>query len=175
MLKNKSITLKPIPPEDLPILFEWINDREQVIFNAPYKPVTQKEHQEWFDDLQTRNDKVLFGIYNMDNKKIIGTCQLINIHSIHRTAELQIRIGEKGYRGKGFGKKAVLLLLKFAFMDLNLNRVYLHVFSNNDRAIHIYNKIGFNKEGVLRKSAYIDGCYVDIVVMGILSSEFKKN
>lgn len=172
MLTNGSIKLKSVSTEDLPVLFEWINDRELALFSAPYKPVSFKEHAEWFDDLQTCNDKVIFGIYRKESNKIIGTCQLMNINNIHRTAELKIRIGDREYRGKGFGKDAVYLLLKFAFMDLNLNRICLHTFSNNNRAIRLYKKIGFVQEGVLRQSAYIDGSYLDIVAMGILKTEF---
>ena len=90
---------------------------------------------------------------------------------MHRTAELQIRIGEGAERGAGRGSEAVVLLLNFGFRDLNLNRIFLHVFANNEPALRMYEKVGFTREGVLRRAAYIDGSYVDIVVMGILREE----
>jgi RimJ/RimL family protein N-acetyltransferase len=62
-------------------------------------------------------------------------------------------------QGKGYGTEAVKLLLKFAFNDLNLNKVYLKVFQNNERAIKCYLKAGFVKEGLLRKESFIDGSY----------------
>ncbi|MCL4252318.1 MAG: GNAT family N-acetyltransferase, partial [Anaerolineae bacterium] len=64
------------------------------------------------------------------------------------------------------------VLLRFAFMDLNLHRLELNVFSYNARAIRSYEKIGFMREGVLRETLYRDGVYHDIHVMGILRREW---
>ena len=116
-------------------------------------------------------DSVIFGIRLLESNRLIGSCQLHSINHVHRSAELQIRIGEPFQRGQGYGTEAVRLLLDFAFKDLNLHRVYLHVFSTNAAAILIYKKVGFVHEGLLRKAAHIDGAYVDVVVMGILRDE----
>ena len=70
--------------------------------------------------------------------------------------------------------EAVRLLLDFAFRDLNLHRVYLHVFDTNAAAIRIYEKVGFVREGVLRQAAHIDGRYVDVMVMSILREEYAR-
>jgi RimJ/RimL family protein N-acetyltransferase len=64
--------------------------------------------------------------------------------------------------------------LRFAFDDLNLERVYLHVFETNKAAIRVYEKIGFVHEGVLRKAAYINGEYLSLIVMGILKDEYTN-
>lgn len=174
MLCSDNIQLKEIYQKDLPVIFEWINDRETVLYNAPYKPISEIQHRTWFENIQNRNDSYIFGIYEIKINKIIGTCQLHSINWIHRNAELQIRLGNKEARGKGYGSEAVRLLLDFAFKDLNLYRVYLHVFQTNTTAIHVYEKIGFKKEGLLRKAAHIDGKYVDIGLMGILREEYEK-
>ena len=103
---------------------------------------------------------------------MIGVCQLHSISHVHRSAELQIRIGDDEERGKGYGGEAVRLLVGFAFSDLNLERVGLHVFSTNKRALGLYAKTGFKVEGRLRKAAYIDGVYVDIILMGLMKDEW---
>jgi RimJ/RimL family protein N-acetyltransferase len=173
MLKPRDVSLMPVTMHDLPVLFEWINEREQVIFNAPYKPVDELQHQRWFESIQGRNDIVVFGIRELATGGLIGSCQLHHIHQVHRSAELQIRLGDVTKRGRGYGSQAVRLLLTFAFRDLNLHRVYLHVFSTNNVAIHLYQKVGFVQEGLLREAAYIDGQYCDVVIMGLLISEFN--
>ena len=94
--------------------------------------------------------------------RLIGSCQLHGIHPVHRSAELQIRIGEAGERGRGHGTEAVTLLVDFAFRDLNLRRVALHVLATNERALKMYERIGFVREGVLREAAHVDGEYVDV-------------
>ncbi|UVT16833.1 MAG: GNAT family N-acetyltransferase [Nitrospira sp.] len=155
-------------------MFKWINHREEVLLNAPYKPVSETQHQTWFESIQQRSDLVVFGIRVRKNDKLIGSCQLHGIHPIHRTAELQIRVGDASARNSGNGTEAIHLLLNFAFKDLNLHRVHLHVFATNTMAIRAYEKVGFVREGMLRKAAHVDGTYVDIVLMALLREEYGK-
>ncbi len=171
MITGSQIALVPLTLADLPILWRWINHRDQVLLNAPYKPVSEQQHHAWFEAIQQRQDVVIFGIRLLKTGKLIGSCQLHNINSIHRIAELQIRLGEVSERNHGHGSQAVRLLLDFGFTDLNLHRVYLHVFSTNASAIRMYEKVGFVQEGILRKAAHINGKYVDVVLMGILRDD----
>lgn len=174
MLKSSHVALTPLMPEDMPLLFDWINDREQVLFNSSYKPVHWEQHKEWFEAIQGRADMVIFGIRLHDTNKLIGSCQLHGIHQIHRSAELQIRLGDISERGHGYGSEAVHLLLNFGFKDLNLHRIYLHVFAANTAAIKTYEKTGFMYEGLLRQSAFIDNNYMDMIVMSILREDYVK-
>ena len=66
-------------------------------------------------------------------------------------------------------------MLKHAFDDMNLNRVELEVLSSNSRAIHLYEKIGFEKEGIKKEAAYKKGFYVDVLFMGLLKKQWEKN
>jgi RimJ/RimL family protein N-acetyltransferase len=172
MLRSTRIYLSPILPEDLATLFAWINNREDVLFNSSYKPVSAKHHQEWFESQQSKKDTFIFGIRLIESNELIGSCQLHSIHPVHNSAELQIRIGEPSYRSLGYGTESLELLLYFAFYDLNLNRLFLQVFENNTVALNVYSKLGFVKEGVLRQSAYIDGKYVNVIMMGILRDDY---
>lgn len=172
MFKSRQVVLVGLTENNLPELFEWINDREQVLLNAPYRPIDEESHRAWFTAIHARKDVVIFGIKALKADTLVGTCQLNNINYIHRNAELQIRIGRTQARRQGYGTEAIRLLLDFAFKDLNLHRVFLHVFRNNVAAMHVYEKVGFVQEGVLRKGAHINGEYVDVVVMGVLREEY---
>jgi len=174
MLKSANVTLAPLTSADCVLLWQWINDREQVLFNSSYKPVSESQHQSWFEAIQQRTDLLVFGIRLVKTNQLIGSCQLHSINFVSRTAELQIRLGSVTDRGKGYGTEAVRLLLQFAFADLNLRRVFLHVFATNSRAIKAYEKAGFVSEGKLRQAAYVNGQYVDVVVMGILCEEYGR-
>lgn len=168
MRSGKQVALTALTAQDSPTLLRWINDREQVLLNSLYRPVHEGAHETWFANLQQRSDVVIFAIRLIGDGRLVGTCQLHGIHAIHRSAELQIRIGEVSARGTGCGTEAVRMLLDFAYEDLNLNRVYLHVFADNAPAIRVYEKNGFAKEGVLREAAYVAGRYVDLVLMSAL-------
>lgn len=170
-LKSDRIRLSALGTSDVEMLYGWINDRDQALLNAPYRPVHAADHAEWFETIRGRNDVVIFGIRLLDGERLIGSCQLHAIDDRSKSAELQVRIGEPGARGRGYGSEALELLLGHAFDDLNLRRIALHVFATNETAIHVYEKLGFQLEGRLREAAYLDGQFVDVLVMGLLRDE----
>lgn len=165
------VVLAPITNADAPTLFKWINDRDLVLFNAPFRPVHETSHREWVKGLAGRRDLVAFAIRLKKGGALIGMCQLTGINAVSRSADLQIRIGVEGARGKGLGLEAVRLLLARGFRDLNLHRISLQVFATNTRAIKTYEAAGFRHEGTLRDAAFIDGRFVDMRVMAVLEDE----
>jgi RimJ/RimL family protein N-acetyltransferase len=171
MLESADIVLAPIRDEDVSLLFEWINDRALVLLSSPYRPVHERSHHAWFKSIRNDSSKVVFAIREKRTGMLIGACQLTGIHPVHRHAQLQIRIGEAVHRGRGFGVQAVRLLLQHGFSDLNLERVFLHVFADNGAAIRAYEKAGFRHEGLLRSAAFVDGRFLDIIVMAILRAD----
>lgn len=168
MLMGERVILAPLMEADSATLFSWINDREQVILNSSFRPIHEGSHRDWYERVQRTGDIVVFAIRARETNKLIGTCQLHSIQSVHRCAELQIRIGRIGDRGKGCGTEATRLLVDFAFTDLNLHRVQLHVRADNVAAIRVYEKAGFTREGLMKEAAYIDGRYVDLFIMAVL-------
>ncbi len=173
MYKSGNIYLDALHLKDSEFLFQWINSRDLVLWNNNYNTVHKPNHDEWFDAIRKKEDVRIFAIRQNNDKKLIGTCQLFAINFINRSAELQIRIGDIAEQGKGFGTEATRLLVSFGFNDLNLHRIYLHVFEHNERAIKTYDKIGFKKEGVLRDAEFIDGKYLNVVAMSILKIDLS--
>ena len=85
-----------------------------------------------------------------------------------------IFIGDKSCWNQGYGTEVMRLLLKHGFETLNLNRIYLHVFATNLRAIRCYEKAGYVPEGRLREAEFKNGQYVDFIVMSVLRSEYTR-
>ena len=169
MLTGTRIALTELRRTDLETLFAWINDPDTVRFNAPYSPVHEPGHSAWFDKVVNDPARIVFGIRELNNGRIIGVLQLIDLHPIHRSAELIVRIGSDDDRGRGYGSEAVRLATDFAFRDRNLQRVWLRVFSDNVRAIRAYEKAGLQEEGILRRACFIDGRWRDEVIMAVLA------
>lgn len=169
MLMGDRVALTELRRSDTEALFRWINDPETVRFNAPYSPVHEPGHFAWFDQVTTDARRIIFGIRSLGDAQIIGVLQLVNLHPIHRSAELIIRIGKDSNRGKGLGSEAVQLGIRYGFQHRNLQRVWLRVFADNLRAIRAYEKAGMEREGLLRRSCYIDGGWRDEVVMAALA------
>jgi RimJ/RimL family protein N-acetyltransferase len=129
------------------------------------------EEEKWWERLHDRKNDHIFAIEAEDGAHI-GQMGLHGVDYENRRAVLGIGIGEKDYWGRGYGTDAIQALLGWAFDHLNLNRVGLHVYDFNQRAIRCYEKCGFRREGVVRQAWYVGGQYHDEVVMGILRDEF---
>jgi RimJ/RimL family protein N-acetyltransferase len=168
MLMAARITIGPFVPEDFGSLFCWANDTVAARHDFAFKPVDMMAHQQWWDSLGKDATKVVFAIRRTTEPAIIGYVQISAINSVHRSAELGIRIGAEKNRGHGYGKEALRLAVEFCWNHLNLNRLQLVAFKHNLRAIGAYKSAGFKKEGLLRKAAYIGGDWVDLILMASL-------
>ncbi|MGA3310119.1 MAG: GNAT family protein [Xanthobacteraceae bacterium] len=174
MLMASRITIGPFVPEDFAPVFCWVNDVAAARLDLAYRPVDMMTHQQWWQSLGKDLTKVVFAIRRTTEPTIIGYVQITGINSVHRSAEIGIRIGEEKNRGQGYGKEALRLATEFCWNHLNLNRVQLIVFKHNDRAVRAYKAAGFRKEGLLKKAAFIGGNWVDLILMAALRPAQRK-
>jgi RimJ/RimL family protein N-acetyltransferase len=113
-----------------------------------------------------------FRLRTLEGDVLIGFVALHSIEWNNHAGVLSIGIGEAEYRGKGYGSDALRLALRYAFDELNLERVGLDVISNNEAAIRAYERIGFRREGAMRHAVLRDGVWHDRLIMGILRHEW---
>ena len=113
----------------------------------------------------------LFAIETKDGRHI-GNMGLSDVEPEQRRARIAIRIGDPGDRSKGYGSDAMRTFLRFAFEEMNLNRVELEVFEYNLRAIAAYKKCGFLEEARLRLAHFSGGAFYDTLIMAVLRSDF---
>ncbi len=173
--RDAHITIGPVLPEDMGALYLWFNDVEAAKLDFPYVPVDGIAFKAWVEK-QARNDgEYLFAIRKLQELPLIGYGLIRNVHPIHRSAEIGIRIGRETDRGKGYGASALRLLTDYVFDTLNLNRLSLSVRADNPRAIASYERAGFVQEGVLRQANYLNGALVDMTIMAILKSEWRPS
>ena len=81
----------------------------------------------------------------------VGLIGLLNIDNVNRKAEYYICIGEKEYKGRGIARKASELLLTYSFNELDLNRIFLYTEEENLSAQKLFEKLGFQKEGLIKQ------------------------
>jgi diamine N-acetyltransferase len=82
------------------------------------------------------------------------------------------------FSGKGLGYKSYKEFMNLLFSEeteYKLNKITLEVLSTNNRALHLYKKLGFIQEGCKREEVLKDGYYVDSIIMSILKKEFKTD
>jgi RimJ/RimL family protein N-acetyltransferase len=168
MLIGKTVCLGPILQADGPYIFNWLNTLGLAYLNGSYRPTDQMKFEGWFSSIGNDPSKVIFSIRRHADMRLLGYLQIVNIHPVIHAAEVGILIGDDTERGKGHGQEALRMALGFCWRDLNLQRLSLFVFGENERAIHVYRKVGFKHEGTMRRGGYVGGRLVDVTVMGAL-------
>jgi len=169
------IVLRALTESDISATLRWNNHKELKDLYAGHPfPVNIEMEREWYNKILKSNiPTTVFGIELISEKKLIGLSILKNINLIHRKAEFAIFIGDEQVRGKGYAKESTCQTLSFGFNQLGLNKIYLFVQKNNSAAIKLYEKVGFQFEGELRKSVYKNGKFINELVMGILKEDFQ--
>ena len=107
-------------------------------------------------------------------EELIGIVGLDGIEWTNQVAWLTIGIGDRANWGKGYGYEAMHLVLNYAFQEPNHYRIQLTVFAYNERAIALYEKLGFQREGVHREYLHRDGERHDMYLYGILRVEWES-
>ncbi|MBI3326398.1 MAG: GNAT family N-acetyltransferase, partial [Nitrospinae bacterium] len=111
------------------------------------------------------------GIVRREDSQLIGTVSLADLDVISRHARLSLIVGEKAVWGKGFGREADSLMVRYGFEFLNLHRIYAYVLAAHEASLKVLSELHFTHEGLLRQHIYRDGRYHDVVIMGLLRHE----
>lgn len=174
ILRGERIYLRPAERDDVPTFLNWLADGDVSEGLATRAPWSRAAEDAWFDELQKKQGQTIwhFVICLRESKRPIGFCALHDIDHVNGAAELGIGIGIPTEWDKGYGTEAMHVLLDFGFGELRLHRVFLHVFDFNERAIHVYEQVGFTHEGTKRQAYFRHGRHHDMQVMGILADEW---
>lgn len=167
--------LRELERRDLETINKWRNNPELIQYlGAPFRYINLEVDVKWFEHyMVNRGSSIRCAIIQEDaESEILGLVSLTDIDFINRCARLHIMIGEGRSQGKGLGTFAIKEMLEHAFYNMNLRRIELRVLATNERAIHLYSKVGFQKEGLLRRAVYKSGAYQDEIIMGLLREEY---
>lgn len=164
------IYLRFMTHEDTEQIVAWRNS-DSVRGNFIYQALFTKEsHENWIRTMIDTGKVVQMMICESGTGRAVGSVYIRDIDPVHHKAEYGIFIGEDDARGKGYGTAAAKLMIRYSFEELELHRLFLRVYAENEQAIRSYEKAGFVKEAYLHDDVFVNGRYRDIVLMGILNT-----
>jgi RimJ/RimL family protein N-acetyltransferase len=173
-LTGERIELLRHARENYRLYGEWYGDPEiWRLTSWAASPLSPSAVQRLFEDRERSPTDDSFAIHLKGEEEPIGVISLMNISEANDSAELSVIVGHPEDRHQGYGAEAIALILRYGFEDLGLNRVGLSVFEFNKDAISTYEKLGFRKEGRLRKAVKRDDAFHDAILMGISRSEWE--
>ncbi len=167
------ISIRPLEKEDLRFIHRLDNNASimRYWFEEPYESFL--ELSDLYDKHIHDKTERRFILQTTTDSQAIGLAELVEIDYIHRRAEFQIIIAPN-HQGKGYARPATKLAMDYAFHTLNLYKLYLIVDEANEKAIHIYTKLGFKIEGTLRHEFFSAGAYRNAIRMCIFQNEYMK-
>jgi RimJ/RimL family protein N-acetyltransferase len=155
---------------------KWGRDSEysRLLDNDPAHVASIWATRKWIERTaeELLPNETFFMVQTLENNILIGFVGLFGIEWSHGDAWVGIGIGDRQYWGKGYGTDAMRVILRYAFTEMNLQRITLGVFEYNQRAIRSYQKAGFSIEGRLRQYIHREGRYWDEIIMGILREDW---
>ena len=174
MIASGRVFLRPFEPADAERYHRWRNDARVTATAGFNQPLSLAAVEQRIERLAQEHgkDHFAFAICLVGDEQPIGEVVLFELDRDHGSAELGIFIGEPDEWGKGYGTDALNAVVDFGFGELRLERIWLNVWSENQRARRAYEKAGFVWEGTMRHDRYEGGRFTDGHVMSVLRDEW---
>ena len=176
MIRGQCIVLTEIDPANAEVMRGWLTDPAvNEWLPAGHVPITSAAEREWYERAERESSAGTaynFEIRTADDLRLLGICGLIDVDNIDRCAEVGIFIGETAEQNKGFGRDAIVTTLRFGFETLGLHTAQIRVIAGNDRALGLYESVGFSAIGTIREGRYVRGEFHDVMLLDMTRAEF---
>ncbi|MFD8558257.1 GNAT family N-acetyltransferase [Streptosporangium canum] len=170
-LSGERVTLRPVGPEHVDGLWELVNDPETMRLTGSHGKIDREAAKIWYGSRGDHDDRLDLAICTAGDDAYVGEVVLNELDTHNLSCNLRIAlIGPRAF-GKGYGTEAIRLVLDHVFATTELHRVGLEVFDFNDRALHVYRKVGFVEEGVRRDVLRWNGEWHHSIMMSVLAPD----
>lgn len=170
MALRSDVELAALGLDAAPRMLAWMQDPEVAGNIGLSREPSLEGTLAWLKKAQTRQTVMAFAILLQGQH--VGNVVFDQVERHLGMARLSIYLGEPEARGKGVGLTGICLALREVFGQPGWHKVWLTVHVENHAAIRTYEKIGFQREGLLREAFLVGGRRVDMLYMGLLKSEF---
>lgn len=165
--------MRPLQLKDVDHIMTWVNDPE-VVKNLQHfnKKFTKKDEEKYVKKILASKNDFVFSFFNSSGE-YIGQGGIHQIAWENKLGRLSIII-KREYWNKGYAQEILPTLIRYAFKELGLHKITLMYWKENKKAKHLYKKLGFVKEGVLKDEYFWQGKYHDMVRMAIIRTTRLK-
>lgn len=173
-LETARLFLRPLEDADAEGPYpSWLNDGETCAgMRHHVYPYTRQQALTYIRQLPSDKSNLTLAIALKEDQRHVGNISLRDIDPVHRSAELGILLGDPDVRGQGIALEACQAVVHHAFTALNLHRINCGTISSNQAMISVARKLGFRQEGIQREALFKGGRYVDVIVYGLLASDY---
>ena len=168
---GNKVILRALEPGDMPCLREMINDPEMERMVIVWSfHVSEKQQLDWYNRVISDDKNFRFAI--MYEGKFVGVSTLTRIDWKNRSADHGIKLCNDVPKKIGIGTDGVYATMRYAFEELQLNRLYSSILEYNIASQKLYAKCGWKVEGNYRRSIFKNNAYHDELAIAILRDEY---
>lgn len=174
MLRGDVVGLRARQEADVPILHSELYDDIATRARAdsrPWLPVAPTSAASPYAVADPTNDVACFSVVLLADDELAGEALLWGIDAHNRLAHIGISL-RPGFRGRGLGTDVVKVLCWYGFAARGMHRLQIETLADNTAMLRAATQAGFVPEGTLRRSAWVNGDFVDEVVLGLLATEW---
>jgi RimJ/RimL family protein N-acetyltransferase len=176
IFEGRLVRLRGVEPEDWETLFAWNQDTdsERRMYFIPF-PTSKEEVRQWVAQraLQRGEDDTFFFVIETLAGQFVGSISPALCDRRNGTFSYGLGI-LPSHRRKGYASEAIVLFLGYFFGELRYQKATAHVYSFNDPSIRLHERLGFVREGQMRRMRYTDGRYCDDILFGMTAEEFAE-
>ena len=176
ILKTPRLILRPFSLDDAPSVQKLAGDKEiartTLLIPHPYKDGDAEEWINTHEPMLKKDKSVTYAVVLENTDELIGAIGL-TLNEKYNHAEIGYWIGVP-FWGNGFCTEAGLVVIKYGFEELKLNRIFAHHMTNNPASGKVMEKIGMSYEGCCRQHVKRWGEYQDIKYYGILEADYRE-
>jgi RimJ/RimL family protein N-acetyltransferase len=171
--------IKPSELHDVPQIVALRNDPDTFVHLHDVNQYNEAQTENWLRNLPATSKR--YSVFPWANAPqtppelgpFVGLVRIDRIDSVSRNCAVGLDLVPE-YRGQGLSAKVYAWLLDYLFHQLNMHMVYLEVLESNQRAQHVYERLGFHIDGRLRQRVFRNGTYEDSILMSLLRSEYES-
>lgn len=169
--------LRAFEYEDLPFINKLRNDDSLFALTCGTKFfISSERDKKWIEDKIFNNYYQLYlMIVQREDNKPVGYIMATNIDYVHRKAQLGGIVITEELSGKGYGTESSFLFLRHLFYELGMNMVYTHVREDHAASLKLFEKLGFQKDGLIRSYIYKQNKFHNVFIVTLLKNEFDNN
>ncbi|ABZ83328.1 acetyltransferase, putative [Heliomicrobium modesticaldum Ice1] len=180
MIYGRRVRLRVVEAEDLERVRCWRNSPEVYYPMYNWDPITAEMQRHWYETRVLKRERHHYFLVERfvpgeSNYRPVGLISLTDVDGRHRRGDVGFYIANAEDRLPGVALEAEYMLLSFAFDQLGLHKVCLEVIQGNDKVAKMHRHYGFELEGRLRGHVWHDGVFKDVLVMGLLASDFAAH
>jgi RimJ/RimL family protein N-acetyltransferase len=174
IITGEKVTYRPLEISDAPSFYQWHKNENVIKYSLSWFQTYRSnlDFEEWLSKIINSTTSFSLGICSGNSGNLIGYAGIADIGSYDMSGEYFILIGDVNCWGCGIGTEVTKSITSYGFNQMSLHRIFLTVSELNHRAVKVYEKCGYAREGILRDAAFRDGKYHNKIVMSVLSSEW---